>query len=187
MHVKRRSDACLQKVDISNVNLKYYKRENEVIISDLTYVRVGNKWNYLCVILDLFNREIVGYSAGKYKDANLVYKAFASIKGNLNNFQIFHTDRGSEFKNNLINDLLKEFNITRSLSQKGTLYDNAVAKAQFKVIKTEFVRKKSFESLEHLQIELQQYVYWFNNKRIHGTLGYKTPMEFKQQIRLKTV
>ncbi len=163
------------------------KAENEVIVSDLTYVRVGNNWNYLCVILDLFNREIVGYSAGKHKDAHLVHRALASIEGNLNNFQIFHTDRGSDFKNYLITDLLKEFNIKRSLSRKGCPYDNAVAEAQFKVIKTEFVRGRYFESLEHLQLELQRYVYWFNNKRIHGSLGYKTPIEFKQQLRLKTV
>ena len=163
------------------------KAENEVIVSDLTYVRVGNNWNYLCVILDLFNREIVGYSVGKYKDASLVYRALASIKGNLNKFHIFHTDRGSEFKNYLISDLLKEFNIKRSLSKKGNPYDNAVAEAQFKIIKTEFVRKRYFESLDHLQLELDKYVYWFNHKRIHGTLGYKTPIEYKQNIRLKTV
>ena len=163
------------------------RAENEVIVSDLTYVRVGNNWNYLCVILDLFNREIVGYSAGKYKDANLVHRAFASIEGNLNNFQIFHTDRGSEFKNYIIADLLKEFDIKHSLSRKGSPHDNAVAEAQFKVIKTEFVKRGEFKTLEHLQLELKNYVDWFNNKRIHGSLDYKTPVEFKQQIRLKSV
>jgi putative transposase len=158
-----------------------------VIVSDLTYVRVGNDWNYICVLLDLHNREIVGYSCGRHKDAQLVYDALATVKTNLKNFSVLHTDRGSEFKNYLIDGLLKEFNIKRSLSAKGCPYDNAVAEAQFKIIKTEFVRFRRFECLEHLRTELAAYVYWFNNKRIHGTLGYKSPAEFKQLLLQKTV
>ena len=154
----------------------------EVVVSDLTYVRVGNTWNYICILLDLYNREIVGYSCGKHKDAKLVYDAFAKIKTNLKNICVFHTDRGSEFKNYLIDDFLKEFQIRRSLSAKGCPYDNAVAEAQFKIIKTEFVRSRRFENLEHLKVELMAYVYWFNNKRIHGSLGYKSPVEFRQAL-----
>ena len=77
---------------------------------------------------------------------------------------------------------MKEFQIPRSLSAKGCPYDNAVAEAQFKIIKTEFVRSRRFENLEHLKVELMTYVYWFNNKRIHGSLGYKSPVEFRQAI-----
>jgi len=163
------------------------KDKYEVIVSDLTYVRVAEKWNYICILLDLFNREIVGFSAGEHKDAQLVYKAISTVKTNLYNFQIFHTDRGSEFKNYLIDDLLKEFNIKRSLSAKGCPFDNAVAEAQFKIIKTEFVQKRYFQSLNQLNQELSAYVYWFNNKRIHGSLGYKSPVEYKQSLLLKTV
>ena len=158
------------------------KNPYEVVVSDLTYVRVGNAWNYICILLDLYNREIVGYSCGKHKDAKLVYNAFARIKTNLKNICVFHTDRGSEFKNYLIDDFLKEFQIRRSLSAKGCSYDNAVAEAQFKIIKTEFVRSRRFENLEHLKVELMAYVYWFNNKRIHGSLGYKSPVEFRQAL-----
>ena len=53
---------------------------------------------------------------------------------------------------------------------------------QFKIIKTEFVRSRRFENLEHLKAELMAYVYWFNNKRIHGSLGYKSPVEFRQSL-----
>lgn len=158
------------------------RQRYEAIVSDLTYVRVGNEWNYICILLDLHNREIVGYSCGKHKDAQLVYSAIATVKTNLYNLWIFHTDRGSEFKNGLIDDLLKEFNIHRSLSAKGCPYDNAVAEAQFKIIKTEFVRSRHFENLHHLSRELAAYVYWFYNKRIHGSLGYKTPVRFRQSF-----
>ncbi len=66
-----------------------------VIVSDLTDVRVGNRWHYLCVPIDLFNREIIGYSLDLNKDATLVKKAFSTVKTNLSQLKIFHTDRGS--------------------------------------------------------------------------------------------
>lgn len=108
-----------------------------------------------------------------------MYKAFASIKTNLKNISLFHTDRGNEFKNNLIEEVLNTFAIKRSLSMKGCPYDNAVAESTFKIIKTEFVRNYHFESLEELNIELADYVNWFNKKRIHSTLGYLRPYEYK--------
>jgi putative transposase len=158
-----------------------------VVVSDLTYVRVNHKWNYICILIDLFNREIIGYSTGANKDAGLVYKAFASIKTNLKNISLFHTDRGNEFKNKVIEDVLKTFAIKRSLSMKGCPYDNAVAEATFKIIKTEFVRNYHFESLEELNLELTDYVNWFNKKRIHSTLGYLSPSEYKVAHLKKTV
>lgn len=150
-----------------------------VVVSDLTYVRVGMNWHYICVLIDLFNREIIGYSAGKNKDAHLVTKAFTSVRSNLNNIQIFHTDRGNEFKNKAIDNTLKAFNIDRSLSMKGGPYDNAVAEVTFKVIKIEFVYNEKFNTLEELQYKLADYVNWFNNHRIHSSLEYLTPYQYK--------
>lgn len=151
-----------------------------VVVSDLTYVRVGNKWNYICVLVDLFNREIIGYSAGPHKTADLVKRAFIGVQGNLGHINIFHTDRGNEFKNNVLDQTLQAFNITRSLSRKGCPYDNAVAEATFKIIKTEFIRNQSFENLDMLKLELADYVNWFNNHRIHSSLDYLTPAEFRK-------
>jgi putative transposase len=93
---------------------------------------------------------------------------------------LFHTDRGSEFKNLLIDETLSTFNIGRSLSMKGCPYDNAVAEATFKIIKTEFVSQMTFNSLEHLALEFSDYVNWFNKLRIHVTLGYVSPIEYKR-------
>lgn len=152
-----------------------------VVVSDLTYVRVNYKWNYVCILVDLFNREIIGYSAGIHKDAQLVYDAFATVKTELYNIQMFHSDRGGEFKNNLIDEVITTFKIKRSLSMKGCPYDNAVAEATFKIFKTEFVYGRNFDSLCHLRHELTKYVDWFNNTRIHGSLNYLTPVQFRQQ------
>jgi len=148
------------------------------VVSDLTYVRVGAKWQYVCILLDLHNREIIGYSSGDHKDAGLVYAAFASVKFNLARIQMFHTDRGSEFDNSLIDGLLDTFRINRSLSLRGNPYDNAVAESTFKLIKTEFIKRRSFVSAELLASELADYVHWFNNIRLHGSLGYRSPRDF---------
>lgn len=158
-----------------------------VVVSDLTYVRVGKSWNYVCILIDLFNREIIGFSAGRNKDASLVAKAFATVKTSLKNIHVFHTDRGNEFKNQLIDETLKTFNISRSLSMKGCPYDNAVAEATFKIIKTEFVKGQNFETLNYLKYQLSDYVNWFNNHRIHSSLGYLTPYQFKNNNLKKVV
>ena len=78
-------------------------------------------------------------------------KAFATVRENLRKIKIFHTDRGNEFKNHLIEKTLDIKGIKRSLSMKGTPYDNAVAEATFKTIKTDFIRGKCFDSLEELK------------------------------------
>ena len=137
------------------------------------------KWYYICVIVDLFNREIIGYSAGRHKASDLIYRALSSIKTGLHNINIFHSDRGNEFKNRLIDEVIETFNITRSLSNKGNPYDNAVAEATFKIIKTEFVKNKIFKSLDDLKFQLMDYVNWYNKKRIHGSLKYLSPVDYR--------
>ena len=97
-----------------------------------------NNYGTRKIKVGLFNREIIGYSAGRNKDAALVSKAFSRVNVNLDKIQIFHTDRGNEFKNKLLD-----------------------------------------ETLEQLQYELSDYVNWFNNHRIHSSLGYLTPKEYR--------
>lgn len=155
---------------------------HHVVVSDLTYVNVNGKWNYICTLIDLFNREIVGYALGANKDAVLVENAFLTSNVPLNKIRVFHTDRGSEFKNKIIDNILVTFNIVRSLSKKGCPYDNAVAEASFKVIKTEFIKGRIFEDLEQLKIEFFDYVNWYNNKRIHGSLSYQTPVAYRERV-----
>ena len=162
------------------VNREFNNREDlEIVVSDLTYVNVSGKWNYICLLINLFNREIVGYSAGPKKDAELVYEAFMNTNINLAKVKIFHTDRGNEFKNKIIDEVLHTFNIERSLSKKGCPYDNAVAEAGYKVIKTEFAFNRVFKNLEELKLELRSYVLWYNNKRVHSSLNYMTPVEYR--------
>ncbi|SFK74439.1 putative transposase [Marinilactibacillus piezotolerans] len=167
--------------ETANVLNRKFNQEKEltVIVSDLTYVRVKQRWHYICVLVDLYNREIIGYSSGPNKNAELVQRAFSTVPYNLNRLELFHTDRGSEFKNQFIDKALDAFGIKRSLSNKGTPYDNAVAEATFKTIKTEFINGRVFDHQKELDLELFDYVNWYNTIRIHGSLGYLSPQEYK--------
>jgi putative transposase len=183
---------------VSNYTVAQYKPSNEsqaknqlkrkfqqeepyaVVVSDLTYVRVAGKWYYVCLLVDLFNREMIGFSSGPRKTAALVYKAIASLSVRLDRIQMFHTDRGKKFDNQLISQALETFGVTQSLSAKGCPYDNAVAEATFKIFKTEFANQSHFLTEEQLAVELRDYVHWFNHHRIHGTLGYLTPVQARK-------
>ncbi|KJD43299.1 transposase [Paenibacillus terrae] len=158
-----------------------------VVVSDLTYVKVKNRWHYICILVDLFNREIIGSSVGPNKDVGLVARAFASVQGDLRQVQLFHTDRGREFKNKSIDETLATFQISRSLSMKGCPYDNAVAKATFKIMKTEFIHQMHFQSLNHLTLELNDYANRYNKYRIHGTLSYMSPVNYRESALKKVV
>lgn len=153
----------------------------EVAVSDLTYVRVGSKWNYVCTIVDLSNREIIGYSAGANKDSNLIEKAILSCRYSLNDIRVFHSDRGKEYGNKAIDEVLETFNIERSLSRKGNPYDNAVSEAVNKIFKIEFIYQNKFVTLEELELQLAKYIYWYNHIRIHGSLGYISPIEYRNR------
>jgi len=78
---------------------------------------------------------------------------------------------GNEFKNKIIDEVLETFIIKKSLSKKGCPYDNTVAEATYKIIKTEFAYNRVFSRFEDLEMELFNYVNWYNNHRIHGSLN----------------
>ena len=185
---KPQKDTCNESKTENILNRQFQNREyRDVVISDLTYVRVGAHWNYICVLVDLYNREIIGYSAGEHKTAELVKAAFQSVEGSLEDICLFHTDRGNEFKNQTVEELLETFHIRRSLSHKGWPYDNAVAEATFKIIKTEFVWNETFTDISELKLKLWDYVHWYNHHRIHSSLGYQTPVQYRQNNLKKVV
>lgn len=145
-------------------------------MTDLTYVRVDRRWAYVCLIIDLSNREIIGLSVGWHNTAELVKQAIQSIPYALTKVKLFHSDRGKEFDNQLIDEMLEAFGITRSLSQAGCPYDNAVAESTYRSLKLEFINQETFQSLKELALKTKDYVHWWNYHRIHGSLNYQTPM-----------
>jgi len=133
-------------------------------------------------LLDLCGRRLLGYSVGKNKTAELIQKAFHSVKGDLRKMGILHTDRGSEFRNKLIDELLLGFSIERSLSGKGNPFDNAVIEAFNKTVKTECINRYPFKNIQDFTEKMDAYMKWYNSVRLHSSLDYITPDEWVQNV-----
>lgn len=172
------------KANVSNLLGRQFSgwKENEVVVSDLTYVKVNNKWCYICVLLDLFNREIVGWSVGENKRADLVLQAFKKSGISWRKVMIFHTDRGMEFCSRKIDKFLNENGIIRSLSRPGTPIDNAICESFYKTVKKEFIKKQSFSSLKRLELFFGDWVHWYNKIRFHSANGNLSPIDYKQKF-----
>ena len=148
---------------------------------DLTYVRVGGDWAYVCLLVDLADRGIVGHSAGRTRDASLVLGAFATLDFPPADVRVFHTDRGGEFDNTGIDELLRVFGIKRSLSRKGDPCDNDVVESTNRLLRKELVYRNHCTTIEQLRRDPDDYVWWSDDQRLHSTLGYRSPKEFTEQ------
>ena len=155
-------------------------------VSDITYIRVNDDWNYLTTIMDLADRKIVGWSLSEDMTVkNTVWNAWLTaidtrkIKYNF----IFHSDQGVQYASNKMSNVLREnIKITQSMSRKGNCWDNATAESLFKTIKYECTNRFKFTSNKQLFDCLEDYIRWYNTKRIHSTLGYKTPLEMQLEL-----
>ena len=155
----------------------------EVVVSDLIYVKVANIWYYICLLLDVATREIIGYVAGKKRDAKLVKSSICRADVDLRKIDILHTDRGVEFKNEILDEIIHAFGMRRSLSKKGTPVDNGLMESMYNCLKAEFVYNETFHNLANFELELFQYVNWYNNHRPHGGLKQLTPREYKLMLK----
>lgn len=134
----------------------------------------------MCLLVDLCNREIVGCSCGRRKDARLVEAAFSNVAFPLTAIEAFHSDRGPELCNGDVDALLSAFGIEGSVSRPGNPYGNAVAESTNRVLKRELVRGRALPSEDRLRTELFDWVNRYNDYRLHSTLGYMTPAGFRE-------
>jgi len=154
-------------------------------VSDITYIRIGNRWYYLTVVLDLADRKVLAWTlSDDMTTENTIYKTWLLAKKRraISDNHIFHSDRGVQYASTTMKNLLnKNLKITQSMSRKGNCWDNAVAESFFKTLKYECVYRYKFNSfLNALQV-IDQYIKWYNTKRLHSALGYKTPLEIEQE------
>ena len=151
-YTKRRKTRKAREINTDNtpnVLNREFNNKNplEVVVSDLTYVKINNKWHYICLLIDLHAREIIGSAVGNKHNSELVQKAFYNAKIDLRNINLFHTDRGTEFKNKAIDNILKAFGIKRSLSDKGTPYDEYRKEVRTKSLGFWILQSKITETL----------------------------------------
>lgn len=159
-------------------------------VSDITYIRVNDHWNYLTTIMDLADRKIVGWSLSQdMTTENTVMKAWirACKTRPITTDFIFHSDKGVQYASNKMTNLFT-FNrkITQSMSRKGNCWDNSVAESFFKSIKYEWLNRFKFNSYFQLYESIENYINWYNTKRIHSSLGYLTPLEMECKLKRNT-
>ena len=160
-------------------------RAGEIWVSDITYVRTNNGWLYLTVIIDMYDRKVIGWSMSTGLSAReTVIPAWLMANWNRPVTQnlIFHSDRGVQYACEAFTKILKSNKlIIRSMSRKGNCWDNAVAESFFKTIKVECIYSKNYANQNQAQLSIFQWIEsWYNRRRRHSALGYKTIEEFEK-------
>jgi putative transposase len=158
---------------------------NKVWVSDITYVRTAQGWLYLTTIIDLFDRQVIGWSLSQSlftKETIIPAWKMALSKRKIDSPLIFHSDRGVQYASTLFRNYIKTNKlIIQSMSRKGNCWDNAVAESFFKTLKSELIYHDKYQSILQAKTAIFEYIEtWYNRKRLHSTLGYKTPIEIEQ-------
>ena len=160
-------------------------RRGQVWVSDITYIKTWQGWLYLTVIIDLYDRKVIGWAFSRsLKAINTSIPAWRMASRNrpITQELIFHSDRGVQYACNEFKELLLSYKLVeRSMSRKGDCWDNAVAESFFKTLKVELIYQNSFKTFEEAQLSVFEYIEaWYNVNRIHTTI--KTSIKNKKEI-----
>jgi putative transposase len=154
---------------------------NQVWTADITYLWTDEGWLYLAIVLDLFNREVVGWSLKPRMMADLVTDALtmAWFRRQPPPGLIHHSDRGSQYASDAFQDKLTEYAMVGSMSRKGNCWDNAPTESWFNSFKNERVFGERFLTREAMKATAFEYIeVFYNRRRLHSTLGYTSPVQF---------
>ena len=158
------------------------KEKDRVWVSDISYIYTAEGWEYLCIIMDLFSRNIVGWSMDSRMKVDLVKNAFnmAYNKRKPKPGLIFHSDRGSQYACKEFRKLLKSKKFIASMSRKGNCWDNACAESFFHSLKTEEVYFNYYNSRAEAKRSVFEYIeVFYNRTRRHSYLGYISPENYE--------
>jgi len=154
---------------------------NQVWTADLTYIWTAEGWLYLAVVLDLFNREVVGWSLKPRMTADIVIDALAMawFRRRPAPGVIHHSDRGSQYASHAFQARLKEYGMTCSMSRKGNCWDNAPTESFFNSFKNERMHGTRYATRAEAIADAFDYIEpFYNRKRKHSTLGYASPQAY---------
>ena len=156
---------------------------NQIWVSDITYFRIKDSWMYLCAIIDLFSRRVVGYRISRTASTQLVTTTFRDAyakRGNPKNLT-FHSDRGGQYISDALSKLLQQFGVKQSFSATVRPHDNAVAESFFKLLKRERIKKRIYATRTEARSDIFEYIEMFyNSKRRHGSNGQRSPLDYEK-------
>ena len=158
---------------------------NQVWAGDVTYLKTGEGWMYLAVVMDLFSRRIVGWHIDKRMTTDLVAKAMMKAynlrrppKG-----LVFHSDRGSQYTSRRYRKLLKSYDIRASMGDVGACWDNAVVERFFGSLKHDWILKVHQPTRQHMKEDVAAYMKYYNLERLHTANGDQSPINYENSLR----
>ena len=160
---------------------------NKIWVADISYISINNKWAYLSIVLDLFSRKVVSMILEETMKADLVIKALNSAISRRKPAKglIHHSDLGGQYTSHEFYKIARKHGIKLSHGKTGVSYDNAPMESFFHTLKTELVYFRKYQTLEEARLDIFNYIYTFyNQKRRHSTLQYKTPNQWELNYNL---
>jgi len=156
---------------------------NRLWASDITYIWTGEGWLYLLAIMDVYSRQIVGWSMSNRLTQELAIQALQQAIWRRKPLPgcIFHSDRGSQYAGLEFCKLLKQYGFIQSMSGSGNCYDNAIMETFFHTLKTELVYFERYETRNEARRSIFEYIeVFYNRERRHSALNYKSPIDFER-------
>lgn len=157
---------------------------NRVWVTDITYIRTHEGWLFLAAVLDLFSRQVIGWSMGPRMDRELALNALlmAVWRRQPTETVMVHSDQGSQFRSYDWQAFLKAHNLQQSMSRRGNCHDNAVAESFFQLLKRERIRRKTYLTREAARQDVFDYIEMFYNpKRRHSNNDRLSPVNYEKQ------
>jgi putative transposase len=164
------------------------EKPNTTWTGDVTYIATEEGWLYLAVVIDLFSRRIVGWSMKTSINRSLVIDALEMAclaRRPEAGKAIFHSDRGSQYASDDFREVMKMYGLIASMSRKANCWDNAVTETLFGSLKVERLHGEKFITVRAAKDAVIHWILWYNQKRMHSTIGYQSPVEFEQAWQLQ--
>lgn len=162
------------------------QQPNQAYVGDITYIHTQEGWLYLAVAIDLYSRQVVGWSMAEHMRAKLVNDALlmAAWKRKPGKGLIWHTDRGSQYASDSHRALLQQHGIIQSMGRKGNCWDNAVSESFFHTLKTELVHHQCYQTRAEAKQDIFEYIeVFYNRERLHSTNDYLSPVDYEMQLK----